>query len=177
MEFTATRVHSFLSSPVNANHAKTQAMFTGRRSTAHTRIFLRHCHHQRLHLTPVCHCTSFFHCAATPGSCLGPLDLSPRSLGFSSSARSGRCSSSARSCAAQGRMSACRTRPAANPGGPQGGAQTGRRWGGGSGRKLSRPCSETKCCGGFPGTPPGPFTAQTERTRRHQTGTRIQNKQ
>ena len=34
-------------------------------------------------------------------------------------------------------MSACRTEPAANPGGPQGGAQTGRSPEGGAGGKLS----------------------------------------
>ena len=77
--------------------------------------------------------SSFFHCVAAPIPCLGPLDLSPYSLGLSSSTGSGRCSSCALSCAVQGRMSACRTRPAANPGGPQGGAQTGRSPGGGGG--------------------------------------------
>ena len=119
-------------------------------------------------LTPVCHPAALLllspACSRT-NILSWSLDLSPPSLGFSPSTQSGRCSSSARFCAAQGRMSACRTRPAANPGGPQGGAQTGRRPGGGAGRKLSRPRSETKCCGGFPGTPPGPFSA-LERTRR-----------
>ena len=75
----------------------------------------------------------------------------------------GRCLACALLCASQGRMSACRTRPAANPGGPQGGAQTGRSPGGGAGRKLSRPRFETKGCGGFPGTPPGP-SRLSERT-------------
>ena len=94
------------------------------------------------------HCLSVVMFA--PSSCLSLLNPAPRSLGFSSSTQSGRCSSNARSCAAQGHMSACRTRPAANPGGPQGGAQTGRRWGGGgAGRKLSRPGFETKCCRAF----------------------------
>ena len=101
--------------------------------------------------------SSFFHCVVAPIPCLGPLDLSSYSLGLSSHAGSGGCSTCALLCAALGRMSACRTRPAVNPGGPQGGAQAGRSpGGGGAGRKLSRPSFETKCCGGFPGTPPGP---------------------
>ena len=126
-------------------------------------------HHLLYNLTPVlqfCALSSFL---LAPMLCLGPLDLSPHSLGLSSSPGSGGCSSCALLCALRGRMSACRTRPAANPGGPQGGAQTGRSPGGGAGRKLSRPRSETKCCGGFPGTPPGPFRL-SERTHGDTTG-------
>ena len=62
--------------------------------------------------------------------CLGPLALLPRSSGLSSSTARGRCLAYALLCVAQGRMSACRTRPAANRGGPQGGTQTGRSPGG-----------------------------------------------
>ena len=43
-------------------------------------------------------------------------------------------------------VSVCRTRLEANPGGPQGGAQTGRSPGGGAGGKLHQPGFETKCC-------------------------------
>ena len=68
---------------------------------------------------------------------------------------------------ANGRMSACRTRPEANPGGPQGGAQTGRSLGG-AGRKLSRCGSEAKCCGGS-ATPLGPIFGSPERTHGDQT--------
>ena len=93
--------------------------------------------------------SSFLHRVVTPTSCLGPLDLSLHSLGFPSSIARGRCLACALLCATQGRMSACWTRPAANPGGPQGGAQTGRSPGGGAGRKLSRPRFEIKCCGAF----------------------------
>ena len=39
---------------------------------------------------------------------------------------------------------------------PREGLRQGEVRGGGAGRKLSRPGFETKCCGGFPGTPPGP---------------------
>ena len=88
-------------------------------------------HHLLHHLATklqFCALSSFL---PAPMLCLGLLDPSPRSLGFSSSPLRGRCSSCALLCAAQGHMSACRTRPAANPGGPQGGAQTGRRPGGG----------------------------------------------
>ena len=104
-------------------------------------------HHPLHHLASVCNSVSFSSFCRCTNLCLGLLDPSPHSLGFSSSAQSGRCSSSARSCAAQGHMSACRTRPAANPGGPQGGAQTGRRWGGGAGRKLSRPAPKPNVAG------------------------------
>ena len=76
---------------------------------------------------PSCRCTNLY---------LSPLDLSPWSLGLSSSPRSGSCSSFALLCAMQGCMSACRTEPAANPGGPQGGAQTGRSPGGGGWREA-----------------------------------------
>ena len=95
--------------------------------------------HLLRHLTPAlqfCVVSSFL---PAPLSCLGPLDPSPCSLGLSSHAGSGGCSTCALLCALQGRMSACRTRPAANPGGPQGGAQTGRSPGGGAGGKLTRP--------------------------------------
>ena len=75
--------------------------------------------------------SSFFLRVVAPASCLGPPDPSPHSLGLSSTLDSGGCLSCALICAVQGRMSVCRTGPAANPGGPQGGAQTGRRPGGG----------------------------------------------
>ena len=108
-------------------------------------------HHLLHHLATklqFCALSSFL---PAPMLCLGPLALLPRSSGLSSSAARGRCLACALLCAAQGCMSACRTRPVANPGGPQGGAQTGRSPGG-AGRKLSRPRFETKCCGG--GGPP-----------------------
>ena len=88
------------------------------------------------------HFASFFHRVVASASCLGPLDHSPCSMGLSPALGSGGCSSCALLCAAQRCMSACRTRVAANPGGPQGGAQTGRRWGG-AGGKLSQSGSET----------------------------------
>ena len=98
-------------------------------------IHVEACRHHLLHrLTPNCNSASFFlvfHRVIAPVLCLGSLDLSPRSSGLSSSAARGCCLACALLCAAQGRMSACRTRPAANPGGPQGGAQTGRSPGGG----------------------------------------------
>ena len=97
-------------------------------------------HHPLHRLFPSCNSalfSSFFLRVVAPASCLGPLDPSPRSLKLPSSVPRGCCSSCALSCASQGRMSACRTRPAANPGCRQGAAQTGRRWGGGPGGKLS----------------------------------------
>ena len=83
------------------------------------------------------HCLFRRHVA--PSSCLSLLNPAPHSLGFSPPSHRGRCFTSARSYAAQGHMSACRTRPAANPGGPQGGAQTGRRPGGGGWKEAEPP--------------------------------------
>ena len=83
---------------------------------------------------PSCRCTSF---------CLGPLDLSSRSPGLPSSTARGLLLACALLCAVQDCMSACRTRLAANPRDPQGGAQTGRSPGG-AGGKLSLTSSETK---------------------------------
>ena len=137
------------------------------------------CHHHLLHhLTPVCNSVPFFlvfHRVVAPVLCLGSLEPSPCSLGLSSSPGSGGCSSCALLCAVQGCMSAFRTELAANPGGPQGGAQTGRSPGGGAGRKLSCPRSETKCCGAS-ATPQDRFSAlqnghrdATRETRIHPT--------
>ena len=102
----------------------------------------------------------FLHRVVAPLSCLGPLDLSPCSLGLSSSAGSGGCLSCALLCALQGRMSACRTRPAANPGGPQGGAQTGRSPGGGGWTEAEPPQLRNQMLRGFPRYPARTFSAR-----------------
>ena len=59
---------------------------------------------------------------------------------------------------------------------PGRGSDRAKSGGGGAGRKLSRPRFETKCCGGFPGTPPGPSRLVGTDTRRHSHGARIQMK-
>ena len=110
--------------------------------------------------------SSFLHHVVTPTSCLGPLDLSPHSLGFPSSIAWGRCLACALLCATQGRMSACRTRPATNPGGPQGGAQTGRSPGGGW-TEAEPPALRNQMLRGFSRYPARTFSALGTDTRRH----------
>ena len=111
--------------------------------------------------------SSFLHRVVAPTSCLGPLDLSPCSLGLSSFVGSGGCSSCALLCAALGRMSACRTQPAANPGGPQGGAQTGRSPGGGGWTEAEPSRLRNQMMRGFSRYPARTFSAHSERTLRH----------
>ena len=105
--------------------------------------------------------SSFLHRVVAPMLCLGLLDLSPRSSGLSSSATQGRCFSCALLCAALGRMSACRTRPAANPGGPQGGAQTGRSPGGGGWTEAEPSRLRNQMLRGFSRYPARTFSALT----------------
>ena len=100
--------------------------------------------------------SSFLQHVVAPTSCLGPFDPLPWSLGLSSSLRSGGCFFCALLCAVQGHMSACRTEPAANPGGRQGAAQTGRRWGGGW-TEAEPPALRNHMLRGFPRYPARTF--------------------
>ena len=130
--------------------------------------------HLLRHLTPAlqfCVVSSFL---PAPLSCLGPLDLSPRSSGLSSSAGSGGCSSCALLCASQGCMSACWTEPAANPGGPREGLRQGDvRGGGWTEAEPSR--LRNQMLRGFSRYPARTFSAHERTHGDTHTETRIQN--
>ena len=169
MEFNATRVYSFLSSPVKANYAKHKHSFTGQCSTTNTRSFLRHCHHQLQHLVPVCHSASSS--LSFPSSCctqfLPLVRLTSRHRPWASLPLiAGVAAPPARAPAM--RRAVC---PHVGHGpqptleAPRGGLRQGDVRGG-AGRKLSRPPLRNQMLRGFPRYPARTFYGSLERTRR-----------
>ena len=131
-----------------------------------------HLHHLLHRLTPVCNSASVFvifpscRCTNALSWSTRPIAAFPGPLFLRCS---GGCSSCALLCAVQGCMSACRTRPEVNPGGPQGGAQTGRspRGGGGGGwTEAEPPALRNQMLRGVPPPRQDRFSGSPERTRR-----------
>ena len=187
MEFNATRVNLFHSSPVSTNHAKHKHRFTGRRSTANTRLFLRHCNCQQdfpqstdgagRHLPSATSSKTVAVCSSmSPPPVL--VHLTRRHAPWASLPLLARVAASPAHSSTPRRAACPHVGHGPKPTleAPREGLRQGEVRGG-AGRKLSRPRSETKCCGGFPGTPPGSFSArwnghgdQTRETRIHKNG-------